>query len=144
MKDFDKNMPIKSYRFYNKFTDKTKANWLAYEVANELYDVIDQFFKDKDYGIPINPFYIEEFSVFIAKGYVKMLRSISQGEEPETIYAETPATKNFNGLDKKTHRELQKTINKCFNEFLLNCRSCPTRCVYDFDGICYMFDKGPY
>ncbi|MDO9257032.1 MAG: hypothetical protein Q7U54_16035 [Bacteroidales bacterium] len=144
MKNFDKNMPIKSYKFYSNFADKTKANWLAYEFANEVYDVILEFFKAKDYGIPIKHINIEAFSIFIAKGYVDKFRIFTSGTEPTAIHSTTPETNIFNSLDPKTQKKLQDAINNCFYSHLDKCALCPTDCIHDFDGICYMFDKGPY
>ena len=121
--------------------DKTKANWFAYEFANEVYDVISELFKNKDCGISLNHHDIEKLSISIAKATVKILRSFKNGVEPVTILSTEAEDQILNSLDKKTFKDLENVVNKCFDSQLNMCELCSTECIYDLDGICDMFDE---
>lgn len=142
MDDFDKNFVLKSHRFYSSDEDKTLGNWFVYELSNELYDALAELVSHS--GTEVD----EELAVFSIKlardvlkqvkkfparkfKYVKISRKIAEEETPGK-------------LSSCNTRDIAKALTSALKEQLEICEMCPTRCVFNPGGKCYMFDEGPY
>lgn len=144
VKDFDKYMEIKSNDFYKSESDKTKANWFNYEFANKVYDAILETLKEQNVLIPVHHSELKELSVSIAKIAINLLRFRKKTGGPITILSEVIKSPILDSLNAELVEHIGEVVNKCLGSQLEVCEICSTRCIYDLDGICYMFDEGPY
>jgi len=138
--EYEKHFPLKSRRFYFCNADKTLANWFVYELSNGFYVSLAEM---ADCGARDIDEVIAEYSITIARDVMRQIRSFG-GLKGVKVSRKIIETKKPVRLLPVNNREIEKELNSDLREQLGGCKQCPTRCVYNPDGVCYMFDGRPY
>jgi len=145
---FDKNMKIKSTEIGTSESDKTMGNWFIYEFSNSIYDSLSEFFEFEEDTLDfsfLSDKEMKSFSISVANKTVDMIRQWKNGRTNE-FQISPDLLKSI--LDKEVKRDLidifVDIITDNLNNQLNICQGCPTQCIHDLDGRCYLFDSGPY
>lgn len=134
---------ISSASFYSNDSEKTKVNWLCYELAMGIYDKImeeeDEEFMRNIFDVGV----VTEFSIHLSKRIGGSLTRKPSGRIDED-YAIRSSKRFFPGLTRRVHDIMVKVVSEAVKELLEICESCPTRCLYEKNARCTMFDEGGF
>jgi hypothetical protein len=138
--DYEKHFPLKSRRFYSRDAEKTLANWFVYELSNGFYVSLAEkagcSARDVDEEIA-------EYAISIARDIMRQVRNFG-GLKGVKVDRKIIEAKKPGRLSLVNNREIEKALNSDLREQFGVCKACPTHCVYNPDGACYMFDGSPY
>ena len=131
---------IRPESFYSKESEKTKLNWLRYELALGIYDMIMEE-EDKEF---IRHIYdvetVAEFSVHLSKIIGGNLAK-KPSHKVEKNYVMRAAKRFFPGMNRRVYDIMFKAVSEGVNEVLEMCKVCPTRCLYEKNAYCTMFEE---
>jgi len=129
--------------FYSNDSEKTKLNWLCYELAMGIYDKImeedDEEFMRRIFDVGV----VTDFSIHLSKRIGSSLTRKPSGRIDED-YVLRSSKRFFPGLTRRVHDTMFKAVSEAIKELLEICKSCPTRCLYEKNAHCTMFDKGGF
>jgi len=84
---------------------------------------------------------VAEFSIHISKKIGSSLpKKASGGIEKD--YVLEAVSQYFPGLSHRMHNVIVNAVSKAWEELLEGCELCPTRCLYDTNARCTLFDEG--
>lgn len=127
--------------FYSKDSEKTKLNWLCYELAMGIYDKI---MEEEDEEVMRHIFdvgAVTDFSVHLSKVIGGSLAQKPSGRIDKD-YVLRASKRFFPSLTRRVYDTMFKAVSEAVKEMLETCESCPTRCLYEKNAHCTMFDEG--
>jgi hypothetical protein len=134
---------IKASSFYKRDSEKTKLNWLCYELALMIYDAVmgepyEEFMR-QIYDVEA----VAEFSLLLSKSIGGGLARNPSGK-PDKEYVVRTSKRFFPGLGGRGYRAMVRVVSEACEELLQECRVCPTRCLIEKSARCTMFDEGGF
>jgi len=132
-------IPVKN--FYATEEDKTKENWFLYELSNTIFDELTY---DKIVSKKYSNQKLLKLSLNLSKYAKKIIEDLlNKGRKPK-INAKDIRQKLAKNPQLSYEKRVIKIVVTTVNSFIPACLHCPTKCIYDWKGKCYMFDRGPY
>ena len=129
--------------FYSNDSEKTKLNWLCYELAMGIYGKImeeeDEEFMRHIFDVGA----VTDFSVHLSKRIGGGLTKSPSGRIDKD-YVLGASKRFFPGLTRRVYDTMFKAVSEAVKELLEICELCPTRCLYEKNAYCTMFDKGGF
>lgn len=139
---FDKNFALKSSRFYSSSAEKTLGNWFVYELSNELYDTLSEFIDERGKDVDEE---LAAFTIKFARDILKQIEAFPENKFKYTrisrIIAEEETPDILTAFNSKV---IASVISEALKEQMEICEICPTRCAFNPEVMCNMFDEGPY
>lgn len=134
------NFSISARNFYSEEGDNTKENWFLYELSNVIYDGLTN-------EITISGKYTEEELLELTLNLSRCGQEAVRNSLRKGKYVRI-TKKDFQerfapDLQSPHEKKMLKVAAKGVNMLVSTCLHCPTRCIYDWDGKCDMFDAGP-
>ncbi|MBI9076600.1 MAG: hypothetical protein JEZ02_14435 [Desulfatibacillum sp.] len=123
--------------FYSSNAEKTKLNWLCYELAMAFYDDLEKPLRKSRHRI--EKLQTATFSVYAALELKEAIRRC--GGQTKSLSIPPGLLENYlPPLGPKTQKKVLSIMKKAWQELVAHCPQCPTNCLHDPDGICYLFD----
>lgn len=128
---------ISSTYFCNQESDRTKEKWFLYELSNAIYEGLTR-------EIAISRKYTEEELVELAidlslrgkEAVTEVMKRRGNKRITNKDFREETASELMRRHGKKVLKVAAREINVQF----ATCLDCPTECIHDWKGVCYMFD----
>ncbi|SHJ67583.1 hypothetical protein SAMN02745216_02065 [Desulfatibacillum alkenivorans DSM 16219] len=124
--------------FYSDESEKTKLNWLCYELAMAFYDDLVKPLKKSRHKV--HKLRTAVFSVYAALELKDAICRYADGDAKSLEIHEAILDNHLPPLGPKTKRKVLKIMKMAWNEHFALCRQCPTNCLQDRDARCYLFE----
>lgn len=132
---------IAAKSFYQDAGDKIKLNWFCYEYANNLYAAIKKNGKLVQYRRGHTAEQITEFCVYFTKRMRKSVVLRNAGESGGIVFDAMYVYEFYPQNTAKMTQSLLETALAAWDEQILMCANCPTRCILDSFDLSDMFDN---
>jgi hypothetical protein len=135
--------PIKTSWFYLHDIEKVKINWFLYELACLLYlgfkrNTGTHLIKWKS---KLSNKQLAEFCAYISKRMKQDIFKRIDGFTAGAISYEDHIFEYFHTITPEENRAVYDVVEAVWIEMLMICELCPTRCLADIAGDCYLFDE---
>jgi len=132
---------IKAEWFYETEEGKTKLNWFLYETALEYQMYINNTPALEAFRVSHGDRNIALFCTHFSKQMKGSVLERLEGDTDALIFYYEYITDFYPGLEQTQADLLMDVAEMAWDSHLSVCEACPTRCVSDKDGKCYMFDS---
>ena len=133
--------PIKAKYFCSNEKEKIKLNWFCYEYAFGLYTKIRESAGLTRYRSKYGQENIVEYCVYFSKTIKKSIYERLSGITAKTTFYEDYVEDYYAKMRHPERMRILKAATEAWEELLVICESCPTRCISEMHERCVLFDQ---
>ena len=132
---------IKPESFYQDAGDKIKLNWFCYEYANNFYMSIRASSSLQKFTSRHSEEDITAFCLYFAKRMRKSIFDMQTGKFEGVAFRDSYVFTFYPKISQRQADFLLKAAMSAWDEQLVNCENCSTRCLTEGFELCAMFDN---